>query len=79
MRGKDIGRFLAAIVGVIVFLLLKRTIGKKSWYDDTIEEFNNSDEDKQKRISRKGIRFFFIGSLPIILLMLAAIFSVFKN
>ena len=79
MRGKDIGRLLGAIVGVIIFFLLKLAIGKKSWYDKTIEEFNNYSVEEQKRISRRGIRFFLIASLPVIFFILDAIFSVFKK
>lgn len=77
IRGKDIGRLASAIVGVIIFFLLKFTIGQKSWYDKTIEEFNYQSEEEQKRISRKGIRFFFIASLPVIAFILDAIFSIF--
>jgi len=77
MRGKDIGRLLGAVVGVIIFILLKVTIGQKTWYDKTIEEFNNYSEEEQKRISRKGIRYFFIASLPVILFILDALFSLF--
>jgi amino acid transporter len=49
IREKDIGRLLAAVVGVIIFFLLKLTIGKKSWYDNTIEEFKRSKKNQPQR------------------------------
>ena len=44
-----------------------------------IQEFNNYSVEEQKRISRRGIRFFLIASLPVIFFILDAIFSVFKK
>lgn len=77
MRGKDIGRFLAAMIGIVIFFLLKLTIGKKNWYDKTIDEFNSKSEEEQKRISWKGILYFFLLSIPVIAFMTDAIFSIF--
>jgi len=77
INGKAIGRLLGAVIGVIIFIILKLTIGKQNWYDNTIEEFKNMNETEQDRISRKGLKYFFIASIPVIVFMLDAIFSIF--
>ncbi len=77
LRGKDTGRLIGAVLGVIIFVLLKLTIGKKSWYDKTIEKFNGISEEEQKRTAQKGLRYFNIAFIPILLFMLTALLSLF--
>ncbi|MES1219315.1 MAG: hypothetical protein ABUT20_27675 [Bacteroidota bacterium] len=79
MQGKAIGRLLAVVIGVVVFILLKQTIGKKIWYDATIEKFNSMSQEEQDSTRRKGVRYFFIAFIPVILFMVKAIFSVFQK
>ena len=77
LRGKDTGRLLGAVMGVVVFIFLKLTIGTKRWYDDTIEQFNSKSEEEQERIAKKGLRYFVIAFLPVIIFMLNALISMF--
>jgi len=75
--GKAIGKLLGAVIGVIIFIVLKLTIGKQSWYDETINQFKGMDDAEQDRISRKGLRYFFIASIPVIIMIADALFSLF--
>jgi len=77
LSGKAIGRLLGCIVGVIIFICLKLTIGTKNWYNKTIEEYNSLPEEEQTRISKKGIRFFIIGFIPIMIGIVLAFTTVF--
>ena len=75
--GKAIGKLLGAVIGVIIFILLKLTIGKQRWYDETINQFKGMYDAEQDRVSRKGLRYFLIAAVPVIAMMLDAIFSIF--
>lgn len=76
-NGKTAGKFLAAVIGLAVFFVLKILIGTKRWYDKTVEQFTGMLPDEQKQISKKGIRYFFIAALPVIVFILNALISVF--
>jgi hypothetical protein len=67
LSGKNTGKFLGVVFGVIIFLCLKFSIGTKNWYDKTIDQFRSLNEEEQKKISKKGIRFVIIGFIPVML------------
>jgi hypothetical protein len=76
-NGKTAGRFLAAVIGLMVFFVLKFFIGTKHWYDKTVEQYTGMLPEEQKRTSKKGIRYFFIAALPVIVFIVWALISVF--
>jgi hypothetical protein len=77
VNGKAAGRFLGLTVGLVVFFILKFFIGSKEWYDKTVEQYNGMSPEEQKRASKKGIRYFFIASIPVIVFIMWALISVF--
>jgi len=77
MSGRSIGRFLAAVVGIVVYLTLRFLIGNKTWYDQTVEQFDRMPPEEQKRVAKKGIQYFVIASLPVITFIGWALISVF--
>lgn len=77
MNGKAVGSFLAAVIGLIVFFILRYFIGSKGWYERTVEQFNALHREEQKKISKKGIWYFFIAALPVILFIIWIFISVF--
>jgi hypothetical protein len=66
MGGKTVGRFLGAVIGVIVFFILKFFIGSKHWYDRMVDQFEMLNQEEQDRLSKKGLWCFLIASLPVI-------------
>jgi hypothetical protein len=77
MSGKNTGRLLAVVIGIIVFFMLKFFIGTKTWYDQTVKQFNGMLPEEQKRTGKKGLRYFFIAALPVIIFMVWALASLF--
>ena len=77
MNGRSIGRFLAAVISLIVFFTLKFLIGNKTWYDQTVEQFTRMLPEEQKRVAKKGIQYFVIASLPVAIFIGWALISVF--
>src|SRR5258705_13124303 len=72
LSGRTVGRLLAAIVGLMVFILMRRAIGSKAWYDKTVNEFERMRPEEQKETTKKGIRYFMLVSLPVAVFILWA-------
>jgi len=70
MGGKAVGKLLGAVVGVVIFFILKFLIGSQSWYDRNVDAFESMSPDQQTRASKKGLRYFFIACIPVIVLIL---------
>jgi hypothetical protein len=70
--------FASAIVEVVIFFLLKLTVAKK-WYEKPLKNSMIWVKKNKKRISRKGISFFVIASLPVIIFMPDRCFQSFKR
>ena len=66
MSGRAVGRLLGAVIGAIVFFVLKFFIGSKDWYDKMVDQFEMLSREEQDRLSKKGLRYFFIAALPVI-------------
>ena len=66
MSGKAVGQLLGAVIGVIVFFILKFLIGSKSWYEKMVDQFEVLGRKGQDRLSKKGLRYFFIAALPVL-------------
>jgi hypothetical protein len=64
--GKAVGRLMAAVIGVIMFFILKFFIGSKEWYNRMVDQFEMLGREEQDCVSKKGLRYFFIAALPVI-------------
>ena len=78
ISGRSIGRSLALAVSLVTFFTLKSLIGSKSWYHQTVQQFNRMLPEEQKRIAKKGIQYFVIASLPVFIFIVWALISVFR-
>ena len=77
MSGRTVGRLLAAIIGLMVFVLMRAAIGSKAWYEKTVSEFEGLAPEEQKRVAKKGIRNFMVAFLPVAVFIMWALISVF--
>ena len=69
--------FFAAVTNLTVFYSLKYFIGSKDWYAKTVEQYKNLLPEEQKQISKRGARYVFVASLPVIIFVMWAVISVF--
>jgi len=75
--GRNIVRTLALAISLVVFFTLRFLIGNKTWYDQTVERFDRMAPEEQQRVAKKGIRYFVLASLPVVIFIMWALISIF--
>lgn len=67
--GKAAGKLIAAVLIVIIGAIVWFTLGRDSYFEKTIYDFNGLPEDLQKRATRTGTIYLF-GSVGLFLLLM---------
>jgi hypothetical protein len=77
INSESSGKLLAAGAGLVIFFTVRFLIGSKEWYEKTVELFLAMNAAEQQRAAKKGGRYLFIASLPVVIFILWLLASLF--
>lgn len=72
-NGRGVGKILALIPFLIIFPIVKYTLGRDDNYNRLIERFEALRPEEQERVSKKGLYYFFV-SLGLLVIPLLYVF-----
>ncbi|MCB9235157.1 MAG: hypothetical protein H6581_26110 [Bacteroidia bacterium] len=74
LGGRTIGRIIAAVPLALCYPLVRFTLGTQEKFDQMIQTYEGLDPEEQKRISNRGMIYFFVSLgvvvIPVIILVL---------